>query len=80
MTPSSASVRGISHYRHYVGKLDAFLALCVKRELADLAARGEAVAAEQRQRARARFGRERQIRPRAISSSISARDRVSSSA
>ena len=51
----------VRHHRHDVGELDALLAVGIKDELADLVARGEPVAAEQRDQRRARVGRDRQF-------------------
>ena len=56
--PSSASAGGVGHHRHHVVERDAFLAVGVERELADLAARGLAVAADQRDERRARVWRD----------------------
>ena len=62
-------VRGVRDHRDHVGELDAFLALRIERQLADLAARGEAVAAEQRESAARASGAMVRPAPR-ISSSI----------
>ena len=51
----------VGHHRDNVGEFDRRPALRVERELADFAARGEAVAAEQRQQRRARVRRDRHV-------------------
>ena len=52
--------RGVGHHRDHVVELDALLAVGVERELADFAARGQAVAAEQRHQRGAGVGRDRE--------------------
>ena len=52
--------RGVGHHRDHVVELDPFLAARIEGELADLAARGEPVAAEQRSERGAGLGRDRE--------------------
>jgi hypothetical protein len=52
----------IRHHGGDVDEFDALLALGIERELADLVARSEAVAAKQREQSAARIGRKRCVR------------------